>query len=296
MQQIKLEQFDGDGFLEKLQKAAGFLSQNPYCELILPKGEYVVGTDFSRRLMEDVLAGKYGDDPEKIIFRPYYHYDVLLCLNKARHVRVRGEGTSLLIDGFLEPVELTGCEDVELQGITIDYLRKPFSVGTTVGVGQNYIDVRFSKEQRVTGQTPAPRVVYFDEKRRCFSKTIMEPACAERREEDVVRYYADTVIDDMMGRQTVAIHTYHYRPAVFLHESKNIRLKNLAIHAQCGMGVLGHRCEDIFIEGLQIVPSAGMPISTNTDATHFTSCKGELTLKHCRFAGSEDDAINVPNS
>ena len=36
-------------------------------------------------------------------------------------------------------------------------------------------------------------------------------------------------------------------------------------------------------------------MSTNTDATHFSSCYGKLTLQNCVFEGHGDDAVNVHN-
>jgi hypothetical protein len=61
------------------------------------------------------------------------------------------------------------------------------------------------------------------------------------------------------------------------------------------MGIVGHRCEDLFFQGLRIVPEAGEVLSTNTDATHFTTCKGELRFQNCQFEGHGDDALNVHN-
>jgi len=59
------------------------------------------------------------------------------------------------------------------------------------------------------------------------------------------------------------------------------------------MGVVGHRSRDILLRGLQVVPSPGDAMSTNTDATHFASCAGLLRFEGCRFEGHGDDATNV---
>ena len=61
------------------------------------------------------------------------------------------------------------------------------------------------------------------------------------------------------------------------------------------MGVVGHLSENITLENLQVIPEAGMIISTNTDATHFTSCKGEIVIENCKFGGQGDDCTNIHN-
>jgi hypothetical protein len=47
------------------------------------------------------------------------------------------------------------------------------------------------------------------------------------------------------------------------------------------------------MNGLRIVPRPGLYQSTNTDATHFTSCKGTIRFDGCTFEGQGDDATNV---
>ena len=51
----------------------------------------------------------------------------------------------------------------------------------------------------------------------------------------------------------------------------------------------------ITLDGVSVVPSAGERMSVNTDATHFASCYGKLTLTGCTFDGHGDDAMNVHN-
>ncbi|MDP4183729.1 MAG: right-handed parallel beta-helix repeat-containing protein, partial [Bacteroidota bacterium] len=90
-------------------------------------------------------------------------------------------------------------------------------------------------------------------------------------------------------------HSGHYRPAVLIKESSNIKLEDVKIHEQPGMGVVGHRSENITLKNVQIVPIAGRFISTNTDATHFTSCKGRILMDGCKFEGQGDDCTNIHN-
>ena len=61
------------------------------------------------------------------------------------------------------------------------------------------------------------------------------------------------------------------------------------------MGVVGHLCHDIIIDSLNVVPEEGRVSSTSTDATHFTSCSGNLTITHSTFAWNGDECTNIHN-
>lgn len=282
--------------LERLKRASLFLRENPGTELVIPPGDYVVSTEFSKHLMDDVLSGKMTQNPQDVIFTPYYPYDCAFTLNGAKNVKINAHGARFLIQGFMQAVEILDCENVEISGLTTDYLTKPFSVGTTVNETKDYIDVEFYNRYRVTAMTPSPRIVFFDRGKNRFSPEVMESFEKEQIGERTVRYHsANGALKNSLNKETVVIHTYHYRPNFLICDSKNVNIKEVTIHAQCGMGVLAHRCENIFIDGLNIIPSEGMPISTNTDSTHFTSCKGTIELKNSVFSGSEDDVINVHN-
>ena len=97
------------------------------------------------------------------------------------------------------------------------------------------------------------------------------------------------------GEELYVWHSYHSRPAVCIQNAEGVTLRNVVIHAQPGMGVVGHLSRDIVLDGVSVVPSAGERMSTNTDATHFSSCYGQLILQNCVFDGHGDDAVNVHN-
>jgi polygalacturonase len=97
----------------------------------------------------------------------------------------------------------------------------------------------------------------------------------------------------MLGTVALMNHTMHFRPAILIHEAKNTAIKQVTIHSQPGMGIVGHRSHNVLMEGLRIIPTPGKYQSTNTDATHFTSCTGTIRFNGCMFEGQGDDATNV---
>lgn len=55
-----------------------------------------------------------------------------LSLLGHRGTKILASGAVLLIDGFMEPVSLRDSEDILLEGLTIDHVRRPFSRGEVV--------------------------------------------------------------------------------------------------------------------------------------------------------------------
>jgi lysophospholipase L1-like esterase len=97
------------------------------------------------------------------------------------------------------------------------------------------------------------------------------------------------------GIQVALAHSMHFRPAILIQQSENIRLDGVTIHSQPGMGIVAHHSSNITLSGLRVVPTPGSFISTTTDATHFTSCSGLIRIENSQFAGNGDDGVNIHN-
>ena len=100
---------------------------------------------------------------------------------------------------------------------------------------------------------------------------------------ETIRVYSN--INPNIGDICILRHSGHNRAGVLIKESSNILLEDVVIHSQPGMVIVGHRSENITMRNLQVIPSPGTVTSTNTDATHFTSCKGNILFDGCKFGG-----------
>jgi hypothetical protein len=109
---------------------------------------------------------------------------------------------------------------------------------------------------------------------------------------DVLRIH-QRCLKEFLGDYCIVRHSAHGAAAVMVRHARNLTLRNVSIHSHPGMGVVGHRCENLTFEGLRIVPRAGELQSVNTDATHFTSCTGTITFTGCQFEGQGDDSTNI---
>ena len=82
-------------------------------------------------------------------------------------------------------------------------------------------------------------------------------------------------------------------PAVFAQRSRDVAMRDVAVHTAEGMALVAELCENFSWTGGGVWPSTGRYASTNADATHFSNVRGLVRVENCRFESMMDDAINV---
>ncbi|MDE6086751.1 MAG: right-handed parallel beta-helix repeat-containing protein [Muribaculaceae bacterium] len=283
---------DGLNDLNALNKAAEYCRNHPGTILKFNPGIYDIIDSTAIKIERDAVSGAYGENVQGHLFRPDGPYVKALDLSGCRKLTVEGAGATLMLHGWYEAVCLDNAHDVTVDGLSLRYKRHPNTVGRIVNSTPSHFDMWIDREKYpmidsiVTG-----RVHFFDPVRnRLYTggggrKELITP--------EVIRIHSKR--NPAVGDFCVLRHGGHYRPAVMLREASGIRLSGMKIHSQPGMGVVGHRSSDITLDGLQIVPEPGDVISTNTDATHFTSCTGHLDILNCMFKGQGDDCTNIHN-
>ena len=82
------------------------------------------------------MAGEYGKNPQRVMFNPGYVYSRGVDFAGQTGTVVEAYGVTLMVDGFMEPVSLRDCADVEVRGLTVDHKRKPYSRFTVTEAGE----------------------------------------------------------------------------------------------------------------------------------------------------------------
>lgn len=280
---------------EAINLALKYCKENKTEKLFFPPGQYILSHPEAIKLMEDVMDMKMGENPEKIIFTPYYPYVKGLDVSYQNNLEILGNGVELICQGWMEPISIQNSKNIKVEGFTIDYARQPHSEGKVVKITNDFFDVEFADDYPVKSNMVMPRIMFWDNtKNRIHNNPIYFPKSNELIRAQVLRI--SSKIPEHYANSTALInHSFHFRPAILLHESSDIIIKNVTIHSQPGMGIVGHKTHNILLQGLRVVPRAGKRMSTNTDATHFTSCTGLIHFKNCMFEGQGDDATNVHN-
>ena len=301
MNVVKLSDFAGETDRELFAQAMGYLRRHPDSELYVEPRVYEIGTELSRETMKAVLYGEYGENPEGTMFSPDFAYSEGVSLEGQRGSRIYAAGATLLIDGFMEPLTLKNCENITVSGLTIDHKRKPYSMGRIVSqqwsdktAGNGSLIVEFGAEYPMNEKIPMPRYALYDAyANRLVHYDEYRMVGREYLGENRFRVFVEGMHFDAVGMDFTVWHTFHYRPAILIENAVNTVLENVTINSQPGMGIVAHRSRDIYIDGLRVVPSVGAHLSTNTDATHFTSCKGTVRIENSVFDGQGDDSVNI---
>ena len=283
---------DGKDDTKALRKAAQYCREHPGTTLIFSAGVYQITDPEAKQLEEDVLAGKYGSDPEKKMFIPYFPYVRGLDFEGCTNVTVQAAGATLLCDGWMEPVSIINAQGFTLEGLTIDYKVQPHSEGVIVDIEDGWFTVEFDSDREMARKMPQSRICVWDARYGIVAPKVYSFSKREVLEGNRLRIKGKMPAE-LLGQRIGMSHTFHFRPAVYIGGSKQTLLKDVTIHSQPGMGVLGFDSQDITLQGVKVVPREGKRFSTNTDASHFAACGGCIRIEGCTFQGQGDDGINV---
>lgn len=297
MKKISLNTFSAVNDRELFAKAAVYLKENPNTCLCVPPGIYDITTEKARAAQMSVMNGDLTADPQSIMFRPEYDYDIGLDLDGLTDCKIEAFGATLLIDGFMEPICIRNSKSITVSGFTVLHKRKPYSKGTVLSStlledGTYRSLIEFDTDCPVTKDTPfSLRVLYYD-------KETDEPLLTDFKGVEFIDSHRVVSYDTSTspiteGLEYYTCHTYHSRPAVMIENSIDTVLEDITVHNNCGMGFLGHRCENVTLRGCRVTPVDGDRMSTNTDASHFTCIKGNLNLLDCIFEYHGDDFSNI---
>ena len=295
MNRIFLSSFSGDDDRARFAAALDHMKKNPGTTLVVEPGIYNITTPRAREAQRAVMNGEYGANPEPIMFDPKYEYDRGLDFAGHKNSTVEAYGATLLIDGFMEDISIRDCFGVTVRGFSIDLKRKPYSKGIVTGSAKDgetpLVTLEFADE--ITEKMPIPRSIVYSREYGRFIPDIS--GIFDFRYVDA--HHGVGVPGDPgaigVGDEFYLWHTFHSRPAILVENAENTLIEDVSIHAHPGMGITAQHATNVTVNRLRVVPSAGEHLSTNTDATHFSSCRGLVRFDGCFFEGQGDDSINV---
>lgn len=294
-ERVCLSSFTGADDRARFAAALDYLKAKPGTTLIVEPGIYNITSERARWAQKSVMNGEFGSNPEPVMFSPGYVYDIGLDFNGHKNSTVEGYGATLMIDGFMENISIRNCSGVTVRGFTMDHKRKPYSKGIIRALrkeGDEMIaSVDFADE--ITPKMPSTRSVVYSRSRERFIPDIAGVGGYRYVDEHHCEFPVHGMDESNIGDEVYIWHTFHSRPAIMVLDAVNTLIEDVTIHSHPGMGITAQHGTNITVNRLRVIPSVGEHLSTNTDATHFESCRGLLRLDGCYFDGQGDDSINV---
>ena len=285
---------DGKNDAKALRKAAKYCREHKNTTLVFPAGTYQLEDPTALDIEQRAINGALGRGLEVQwnLFQPQKPYVKGLDFTGCEGLSIEAEGATLCVGGWMQVLSFIRCKDVSLQGLSITLRRPAATEGRITASTDSTFDIAFDPllythiDSIVQG-----RYYFYSRERQHFyygnvgEGQLLSPGHIRFRSR------SKPAIDDVL----IIRYCGHYRPCIMLLESQNISLTNVSLRSFSGMGVVGHLSSNICIDGLRVEPEPGRFSSTSTDATHFTSCSGDLTIRNSFFAGNGDDCTNIHN-
>ena len=285
---------DGKNDATALRKAAAYCRKHQNTTLVFPAGVYRLddptAIDIERRAISGALGR--GLEVQWQLFQPQKPYVKGLDFTGCRGLRIEAEGATLCVGGWMQVLSFIRCQDVSLSGLTITNRRPAATEGRITASTDSTFDITFDPQlYSCIDSIVQGRYYFYSRERQHFYYGNVDEG--QLLSPGHIRFQSRShpAVDDVL----IIRYCGHYRPCIMLLESQDVSLTNVSLRSFSGMGVVGHMSHNICIDGLQVLPEPGRYSSTSTDATHFTSCSGDLTIRNSHFAGNGDDCTNIHN-
>lgn len=275
-----------------------------------------------------VLSGYYCSNTASKDENPDGTRYTALYFKDKKNITIDGNGATIMVHGIMTPILLDGCENVIIRNLAIDYARPTMSEMTIVsgenGVyrlvvneeclyeikdetlwwkgeddlqGNPYWTWKYKGETtysvyhnattgnwrfcpRVPKQDKWPAVPTF--RHICeIEKNLLEVEL----EDSKVTLPVGCVIQtrDIVRNQVGS----------FFVKCKNLTLSNVRVKFMHGLGLLAQYCENVTYDHVDCMPKAGRTAASTADFFHFSGCRGDVLIEHCRASGAHDDFINA---
>lgn len=256
-----------------------------------------------------------------------------VLIEKMQGLTLVGNGSMFVMHDRIQPFTIDNCNRVTIRDVSVDWDIPLTSQAEVVAVTDDYVDIRIPRESpyiiekgkqysfvpagiRInTGKdklvfvgegwkAPFFDVLEFDRQTQLLvPQTGDDPALganwqnywAEEIAPDVVRLHNHFKRKPKVNNLLVLRHSRRDHAGIFINESKDIRLENINMHHNCGLGVLAQFSENLTCENVNWIPNAqkGRILSGHDDGIHVADCKGDVVIRGCTFQSLMDDPINV---
>jgi hypothetical protein len=223
----------------------------------------------------------------------------IMTFESLHGLTIEGNNSLLQFAGSARPFLFSGCSDLQVKNLRIDWLRPPFSQGIVKSAASDYFEILIDAQFPVQGneriqalgeydratRLPAPNGV--DAYGAVSSVTLTAPR--------TLRVSLAKPVGVTTGMTLVLRHQVYGSDAITLRSCIGTALSHITIYATPGLGVLGLGSTDITLENYIVatMPGSNRLLSTCADASHFVDCRGFLRISGCSFFGMGDDAVNA---
>lgn len=237
-------------------------------------------------------------------------HPVALPLVGLKNVEICGNGAKFIFHGMMLPFVLMDCENVTVNDISIDFA-EPFSAeGRIIEIKDGHTTLEMSHASCYTVENGNFLLTNNGRKDSIHCMLAFEQdgrmvptgrggdmawyGKAEPLTGNRVRFAEDATARGLSVGQTLVLRSYFRpHPGMLLYRAKDTTLNNVVFHDSQGMALIAQRSENITIRGGGCLRAEGRMHTTAADATHFSNCRGHISVQGATYEAMMDDAINV---
>lgn len=224
---------------------------------------------------------------------------MLFPVTRTDGLTIRGQGAELMMSGIAGIFSFTECQNITVEGLTVDWDRPGFSQGTVIAASPKQFDVQVEAAFPVQGGEPVTSFLSYDPATRRPDGGDLDVYNSVDKTElvspQVLRVFLQRNIPVKVGTLLVLRHQT-YGPGVFrFHRCADVRVSDTTVFTCPGMSLVGSISTNISLQRYNVLirPGTSRMMSATADATHFGGCKGTVSLEDCVFEGMGDDGVNV---
>lgn len=276
------------------------------------------GYDISAALrdaLDNLDEGATLHIPEgEYILTPDYGEKYCLKLSGKKNINIVGDNAEfILADVFSGFMEIENCDGVNVSGIKVDYMTKPWEQGivTEIDAENTTFVMQVSDNGGILDTETYKKNISscFMTIRDSINPKLIDSesnehylvASVESLGDDLYRFdvndWSAAVITNgilQINDKVIVNARGTSGSAFYIKTSSNVNIEDISVAAtgECvikGVQLLG----DVCIDNVHAVPSEGRWISSNADGVHIQFSRGKVTLQNSSFDALLDDAVNL---
>ena len=233
-----------------------------------------------------------------------------LWMKGLRNLTIDGRGARLVTHGEMTAFVIDSCKNIRLRNFTLTAADPTVPEMTVTEDSEHQLTARIHPQSRYRIEDGRLSFVgdswawhrgiaqIYDPQREITWRGWMPLNDAQKVEElepGVVRFYFERKPEVQRGWVFQMRDSYRDEVCGLIQYSRDVELEGLHVAFTGNFSIVGQMTENLTYRNLSFEPEAGSgrTCAGFADFLHFSGCRGRILIEHSRFAGAQDDAINV---
>jgi hypothetical protein len=289
-----------------VQKALTECKENPGSVLFFPEGRYDFWPQYcqERNYHE---SNTTDNNPRRCA----------ILLEHLQGLTIDCGGSEFIFHDRMQPFTVDSCSNIVIRDVSIDWDIPLTAEAEIAGVDSNHIDLRINACEFpyiIEGgklvfvgegwKSPWWGTMEFDRETLTVAYKTGDWGClgggwnryrAEELSPGLVRLNFRFKRLPAEGNYLVLRHSERDHSGIFIQGSRDIRIENLDMFHNAGLGILAQYSSNLTYRKVSVVPNPEKAriLSGHDDGFHYSNCAGQITIDGCRFRSLMDDPVNV---